>query len=60
MPATDRVSAFVSSVYITPIKCPSCGESAHLMHRQGIEKGAELRTFECELCTQKTELIVPA
>ena len=53
MPAIDRVSAFISSVYITPIKCPSCGESAHLMHRQGIAKGAELRTFECEFMHSK-------
>jgi hypothetical protein len=60
MTALDLVSAFISSTYSTPIKCPGCGEHAHLMHRQGFAAGAELRTFECVTCNRQTDLIVTA
>jgi hypothetical protein len=60
MTGIDQVSAFISAVYSTPIKCPDCGEHAHLMHRQETGAGSELRTFECVSCAQKTDLIVPA
>jgi hypothetical protein len=58
MTAVNPVSAFISSVYSTPIECPGCGAHAHLMRRAPSEIGTELRSFECEVCKQKTDIVV--
>jgi hypothetical protein len=60
MTALNQVSAFVSSIYSTPIECPGCGEHAHLMRREAAATGTERRTFECVSCRQKTDIVVPA
>ena len=47
------------SGYITPIACQYCRAEAHLIQlSHHPELNAELRTFECEKCGKKTELIV--
>lgn len=60
MTTIDQVSAFISPVYSTPIRCPDCGGRAHLVRRQEVGKGAEFRTFECMSCARETDLFVPA
>ena len=60
MTTLDQVTAFISSIYSTPIECPDCGERAHLVRRQDVGTGSELRTFECVSCTRQTEINVLA
>jgi hypothetical protein len=49
-PQMNNESAFISGTYSTPIKCQHCGGDAHLMRRQAVAGGVELRTFECNDC----------
>jgi transposase len=45
--------------YISPISCPCCGASAHLIRRSPYAGlNAEIRTFECKDCHKQTGMTV--
>lgn len=49
--------------YITPIQCPHCTGTTHLMRRSpapAANNGAanEVRTFQCAECDKKTEMLI--
>jgi hypothetical protein len=51
----------VAPTYITPIKCPKCGASAHLARRSPAVTGdgkGEIRNFTCERCEEIVEMFV--
>ena len=50
-----------SLTYMTPIACPNCTASAHLVRRSPAitrEGKGERRTFQCAECSQLTEMFI--
>jgi transposase-like protein len=59
MPQPHQPFHYIPQTHITPIVCPHCSASAHLMRRAPHpEIKGEVRTFECKDCGKQTEMTV--
>ena len=48
---------YVRQDYITKIACPHCRGYAYLVQRSlELERGSEIRTFECNRCGSRTDI----